>query len=605
MSISKCNGTVWVAGVVALACLAAGRAGAHPVSLSEARVDIRKDGIEATLSIMLEDLYLYHDIAPDETYYFKPAVLRETAEAHGALLTEWFRIQDLAGDWLPLEVTGMRLPEMEEEGVHVADLMKYFVEYTLACSLDTAPAYLTLVQTFGGADAMMPASMQVSLTREGEKMGYSYVLPRDVPSAIRIDWSRPPLSPDASAEEQEAWLEQENEAVLGIASYGAAYSFLYINDREVRHEVLIPLLSLESWEPLDRADPRYIDVAEQQAARDTVAALLKAHSTVTIDGVEVTPNLDRLDFYGLDFKDFAQQAPKKRLSAYTARVGAILSYSCKGAPGEVAVEWRMFNANMPALYTTVFPYDEAERFAFAEYADTFEWKNPGRPPLPEITSIDAESGLPIHLHVATLVLGLLAFGVLFVRRLCPHRRMVVAAVLALVAAACWPFGAVPVAAGAPGPENSVEARAIFSALHANIYRAFDYGDESDIYDALARSVSGDLLKDLYLQVHAGLRMQEQGGAIARVEAVTLLDGTAQLPERGWFGGTPGFAYACTWQVKGTVEHWGHIHGRTNQYRAAFQVSPVEGAWKITGLEVLDEERVRFETSVRRARRDGP
>jgi len=42
---------------------------------------------------------------------------------------------------------------------------------------------------------------------------------------------------------------------------------------------------------------------------------------------------------------------------------------------------------------------------------------------------------------------------------------------------------------------------------------------------------------------------------------------------------------------GSVGHWGHIHTRKNQYHAIIIVEPVDGAWKIVGLELLDEKRI--------------
>jgi hypothetical protein len=46
-----------------------------------------------------------------------------------------------------------------------------------------------------------------------------------------------------------------------------------------------------------------------------------------------------------------------------------------------------------------------------------------------------------------------------------------------------------------------------------------------------------------------------------------------------------------WTAMGTVGHWGHIHIRQNQYEAIVTVQPIEGAWKITGLELLEEKRI--------------
>ena len=42
---------------------------------------------------------------------------------------------------------------------------------------------------------------------------------------------------------------------------------------------------------------------------------------------------------------------------------------------------------------------------------------------------------------------------------------------------------------------------------------------------------------------------------------------------------------------GSVGHRGHIHIRKNQYEADIAVEPVDGAWKITGLELPEEKRI--------------
>ena len=61
-----------------------------------------------------------------------------------------------------------------------------------------------------------------------------------------------------------------------------------------------------------------------------------------------------------------------------------------------------------------------------------------------------------------------------------------------------------------------------ATLLQNIYRAFDYNEKSDVYDALEHSVTGDLLEELFLKIQSGLRMQEQGGAVAHVKRVRIM-----------------------------------------------------------------------------------
>jgi hypothetical protein len=148
----------------------------------------------------------------------------------------------------------------------------------------------------------------------------------------------------------------------------------------------------------------------------------------------------------------------------------------------------------------------------------------------------------------------------------------------------------PVQAKNPDQKTRIQ---IASTLLKNIYRAFDYRDEKAIYDALARSVQGDLLADTYLKIHAGLLMQEQGGAVSHVQNVELLD-TAIADAQ-----PASFSAQVNWRVTGTVEHWGHIHTRVNAYEALLRISHGDGAWKITGMEVGKQERVSYQLKVRK------
>ncbi len=167
----------------------------------------------------------------------------------------------------------------------------------------------------------------------------------------------------------------------------------------------------------------------------------------------------------------------------------------------------------------------------------------------------------------------------------------------------WPLNRVTFASPIePVPKVATDkAEAVFKTLHKNIYRSFDYHTDSDIYDALAKSADGDFLETLYRQIHQSLKMQEQGGAISRVADVkweTISPETFVNSQNQTNRDERSFAVRSTWTVAGTVEHWGHIHTRTNQYQAVFYLEPVEGTWKLTGMDLLDEQRLPLQTSLR-------
>jgi membrane-bound lytic murein transglycosylase B len=104
---------------------------------------------------------------------------------------------------------------------------------------------------------------------------------------------------------------------------------------------------------------------------------------------------------------------------------------------------------------------------------------------------------------------------------------------------------------------------------------------------LAVSVSGDLLTDVYLQSRKSMIIEQAGGAQAKVTQVDV-QGT-NIKESAKQKGAVDIR--TNWSVIGTVGHWGHIHTRQNVYDAILTLAVIDGSWKVTGIELLEEKRV--------------
>jgi hypothetical protein len=136
------------------------------------------------------------------------------------------------------------------------------------------------------------------------------------------------------------------------------------------------------------------------------------------------------------------------------------------------------------------------------------------------------------------------------------------------------------------PLDTKAATETFIQLQQNIYRAFDYQNESDIYDVLAQSVEGILLDRIYTEISESLILRDQGGGIAKVNKVDVLECNATpLTESG------GYEIECHWRVHGIFSHERHTHQRINEYRATFQMLPRLDRWKITDVIVNEKIRV--------------
>ncbi|MEH6593723.1 MAG: hypothetical protein V7746_25875, partial [Halioglobus sp.] len=184
---------------------------------------------------------------------------------------------------------------------------------------------------------------------------------------------------------------------------------------------------------------------------------------------------------------------------------------------------------------------------------------------------------PICVLLTLLTLAWLAYS--FKHK---HSRLLAASLSSMMLAAS-------VATAKLGQSNNPEqasAEAIVGALLHNIYRSFDYREESDIYDVLATSVSGELLTDIFLETKRSLVLANQGGAEAKVKDLTL-SSVEVLP-----GAEDGqFKVKANWTVNGSVGHWGHIHKRSNRYLAELALAIDDGQWKLQKMNVLQEERL--------------
>ena len=148
--------------------------------------------------------------------------------------------------------------------------------------------------------------------------------------------------------------------------------------------------------------------------------------------------------------------------------------------------------------------------------------------------------------------------------------------------------------GGPRAPDAVEAEAIFRPLHANVYRAFDYVEESDIYDALDRSVEGPFLQKLYRTIFQSLVMQEEGGAVARISEVRPIDiAVGEIRRADGDDGVvrSAFDVECRWQVEGVVSHWGHSHRRVNEYVAEWDAVDGPEGWRLVGARITEQDRL--------------
>lgn len=582
---------IWVCAFILTQPFALTRAD-HPLSVVDATVFVQKFKTTMQLECSADELEILQGVEPLEDDFYDSEELIEANDDHAKFLAERIELLDVNGEKLTPRITDIRPLEIPEGGFKAGELVEYKLNYTLEYKYDEPPEFLTITQNLIAEGAVLPSEVKVVLKQTGSDEPMLQVLKPAAPQIFRFDWTRPPLTSDLNEEDRQKWFEEQREKTLGISSFNIVYDYIYITDVQVRQEVLIPLSSLSSFLELDRAEERFLTIEEQDAARAKIEALFRTEKIkVKIDGVEVPPRFDRIDFYGLQVRDLAK-ASRQKISMANGRMGLIMSYSTKGIPEQVEVTWELFNEAVRKIDGRVFEYDQFKPWEFSRFLigeNTYQWKNPGRPPLPPLTNIDSSqySMNELTIPILSCALGLLALVIVVLgRKLFGTAFAIGLAVLCGVGAFLAQNNMV-FRTESPFASNVEATDEIFEQLHKNVFRAFDYHREEAIYDALANSVDGEQLRKLYIDVRESLRIAEQGGAVAEIDEVNLIEGQRVAPVGEL--DSQGFGYRCKWNLVGTIEHWGHIHERTNIYDAVFNVQLKDDAWKITSMQIQDQE----------------
>jgi hypothetical protein len=538
---------------------------------------VERDSVLVELEIGLADLPAFRNLLPPELL----ARIEGSSSPMAERLTRFFRDDltistnggaPLRGRLLSLsarprilrdEVTGNPLPSQDEgaEMVLVA---------TASYPLFGRPDTLVFSPPGAGPRATGPiANIGFVVYHEGIPVNDFRYLAPDM--TLGLDWHDP-------------WYSRFTLRALRRQFYAPLSAYLYVEPHEVRKEIVLRPRDLQRWTDLGLAGKDSILVTEQEEIKRRVVEFLDQHNQVTIDGRPVEGRLDRVHFIYRTLRTTGVIDPPRDLRLTEALMGVIVYYPVDSLPETVSMAWDLFSDGIRQIPSAATDEAGPLPYILTPEDSVLTWQNvltnPTRAIMIDELLAPRALRLPFFLIMA-VGLGLLVWVTLGYSRLAWSRGRV---------ATVGVVGGVLLLGGAGGafrqPVGSGDAGPILGTLLTNMYRAFDYREEERIYDTLARSAEGDLLTDVYLEMRRGLELANQGGARAKVTDVEVLEADLTPLDDG-----PGFASLAKWNVSGSVGHWGHTHIRTNQYEARFTVREVDGAWKITRMDVLQEERL--------------
>jgi hypothetical protein len=556
--------------------LLASRAAADAIITSQAmfastiaEIFVQAGEVRVELEIGLQDLPAFRNLMPDAIYEKMGNSPRAYRERLTVFFAEDFVIATPAGqlsgrlveigprDRIRRDpITGEELPIAEQDAETV-------IEAVLSYRLDGEPGQLLLSP---------PRSNP--LPNIGFVVYHNSVAVNDFrylgqPLRLNLDWEDP-------------WYSAFEQRSLRRSYFAPMSGFLYIEPYEVRKEVIVRPKDMQRWVDLGLDGVTVIEADRRGTVLEKISGFLMQRQPVTVNGEPVEPILDRANFLSRTLKSSMVVEPGIDIELDSAVVGVIFVYPVASLPDNATMTWDMFDERVQQVPAA--SVDEAGPFKALldpEWA-VLEWQNFIRnPTIPGLIELPPPpSALAQWLYTLRWwALGLVVIALTLWAR-SQGRGSAAVALLGLVVLG------LSFVLGKPLVPPAAVTEQVVGDLLRNVYQAFDYREESDIYDSLERSVSGDLLTDIYLETRRSLELANQGGARAKVKAVEV-QGLEVLPGVD----RQRFRADVTWNVSGSVGHWGHVHTRNNQYRAELDVRIVDDRWKLTGMDVLEDQRL--------------
>ncbi len=353
---------------------------------------------------------------------------------------------------------------------------------------------------------------------------------------------------------------------------------------------------------------RFDNQDQENLERTDFERFFQNNNVFTINGSVIKPVLKKLEF--IKAINAISKLPPEKLPP-DARV--ILVYPTDAEVQDLQIDWQVFTllqqqnifgeAVEPELNLKLNTIAESKIITLTRKSPTVHWNKSEETENREISPLAVSLSfieIPIPVISILLVTGMIIciwrFGKLPVFR---NRRILAGMTALLLIASVYTYGVATIYIQTPWIRSDTEvnehkALEIFTTLHRNIYRAFDFNNESDIYDVLSKSVDGPLLDKVYTEIYQSLVAREQGGAVARVKSVVITDKKLLDSAKQTGSNEFNFKVQCNWQVDGVVYHWGHVHSRAAIYSAIYTVAQCQKNWKITDTETLEQKRVVYE-----------
>ena len=353
---------------------------------------------------------------------------------------------------------------------------------------------------------------------------------------LNLDWKDP-------------WYSKFNNINLRRHHQSSLMSFLYVDPYEVRHEVLVRVKDLDEWLDLGYDLDDTIEIADQDLLKDKISAFLVNRNIVTIDGKVGKPIIDKIHFVKWSLAGIQIQEIKEPMDYSSAVIGVIFAYPHDSIAQNISINWDMFSDKIKTIPNVATDPVGPMPYNLKQDDHVLVWTNfMKKYKLPTISEVEVSYAKVPVLYLIALVF--IIFGLVKVFKTYKRSNLKYGLIILLgalfIGLGSYFKQSITIPFMQQSSFSKPEASSVISHLLKNTYRAFDFREESDIYDKLAISNDENLLAALYIQTKKSMVLESQGGIQVKVKDVEVIDVEEVSSD------ADGISFRCKWIVKGDV-----------------------------------------------------
>lgn len=367
-------------------------------------------------------------------------------------------------------------------------------------------------------------------------------------------------------------------------------SFLSMEPREVRHEIIFRLKDFEAWADLNLGAAERLSPDQVAQVKSEAASFFEQHNPLSINGTSVLPRdvqVSRIAVGADGLRVLPDEAEAQRT---TMLMGAVLSYPHATLADRVEMTWQLFPDGTDIIPITLSDPAGAVPSQIYKSDPTVVWNN-------HLTSWENPKTRPVVVNSAGLIsLPMVSIGFGLAALICAvlalraadSRRTVFAAMLGAFATAA--LLTIPIRYAVPmvtatAPDDATTHQVV-QGLLGNLSVAMLEPDIKGVEAALEPFVTPDNRDQIRDELRRGLSVSLPSGALAKTDKIVDLriEGLSSGEDRN------SHQIIANWTARVSGGHWGHLHQQSVLFRGLMNVSRHGDQWHLDGLTVLNAQK---------------